>query len=426
MQNPTNRHHYIFDVIFKELCSSRYQLVSDISECHINYSSVPSDKIDCIPYGLLEENGVDHIHKEEVRFEKLEKSWCFYKTGTNELSYDLFSASFFLLSRYEEYLPFEADAHNRFPAEESVLLQQDKLGEPLVNQWIILLKSILENKYDELSFEDSSFSYLSTLDIDQAWKFKHKGALRSILGTIRDFKQCKWENFKDRWPVLLGLKADPFYQYDWNTSLEHKYHFETLYFFLLGDYSEFDKNISHKNKKFRHLIRSVSKHHKVGIHPSYLSNNEDRRVKLERNRLARITSETIEVSRQHFLMQRMPKTYRNLLSNGIKEDHTLGYSTHLGFRAGIASAFSWFDLEINEATDLKLVPFCAMDITPLHYRKESPDEAIQSIAKLMSKVKEVNGLFVSLWHNESLSETERWKGWRRVYESMIKDAQLNL
>ena len=56
----------------------------------------------------------------------------------------------------------------------------------------------------------------------------------------------------------------------------------------------------------------------------------------------------------------------------------------------------------------------------MHYRKETPDQASASINKMIQSVSDVGGLFVSLWHNESLGETDRWKGWRKVYRNMIK------
>jgi hypothetical protein len=121
----------------------------------------------------------------------------------------------------------------------------------------------------------------------------------------------------------------------------------------------------------------------------------------------------------------MPNTYHTLIANGITEDHTMGYSSHLGFRAGIAAPFYWFDLSANKETELKLFPFCAMDITPLHYRNESPKQATESLQSLMKKVQHVGGLFISLWHNESLSETERWKGWRKVYQSILETSKNN-
>ena len=98
----------------------------------------------------------------------------------------------------------------------------------------------------------------------------------------------------------------------------------------------------------------------------------------------------------------------------------MGYSTHLGFRAGIAAPFYWFDLEQNRSTSLLLFPFCSMDITPLHYYGQSNDEAIRNLQILVDRVKKTGGLYISLWHNDSLGERDRWRGWRGVYEAMIK------
>ena len=36
---------------------------------------------------------------------------------------------------------------------------------------------------------------------------------------------------------------------------------------------------------------------------------------------------------------------------------------------------------------------------------------------LKDEVKKVKGQFTSIWHNESLSDKDVWKGWRRVFES---------
>jgi hypothetical protein len=60
-----------------------------------------------------------------------------------------------------------------------------------------------------------------------------------------------------------------------------------------------------------------------------------------------------------------------------------------------------------------------MDVTPLFYMQKSPEQAVEEIKMMVNRVKEVGGLCVSLWHNESFSETERWKGWSTVYEQML-------
>jgi hypothetical protein len=146
-------------------------------------------------------------------------------SGNGEkMSFDVFSSSFYLVSRYEEYLSYEPDDHNRYTAGFSCLSQHDLLMEPLVNQWAFYIKNELSKGDADLEFSPRKFEYLSTVDVDQAWKFKHKGAKRNILGTFRDLKEGKWENFRDRWPILLGFKKDPFYEaFLWHKSQEIKY-----------------------------------------------------------------------------------------------------------------------------------------------------------------------------------------------------------
>ena len=419
--DPSARHRYIFDLLFKELLGTDYIFIDDISLCHFNYSKDSGGLCHILPHGLLSEKNIRPDI--QVVFENIDNQWFMFRTNdASKTPFDVFAASFYLVSRYEEYMPYEADDHNLFSARFSWITQNYLLEEPLMNKWALYIKNIFSSSTD-LRFIPRKFEFLSTIDVDQAWKFKHKGLFRNVLGTFRDFKEGKWENFRDRWPVLLGLKKDPFYEaFSWHKLLESKYDIKPNYFILLGDYSTFDKNTSYKNYEFVKLIQSLDSADSIGIHPSYKSNTEQPKVAQEINRLESILCRPIVKSRQHFLMHRMPETYQTLIKNGITEDHTMGYSTHLGFRAGIASPFYWFDLENNKETKLKLVPFCAMDITPLHYRKESPLEAIETLGKLMKKVNDVGGLFVSLWHNESFSETERWRGWRVVYESLLAKA----
>ncbi|MBL4593945.1 MAG: hypothetical protein JKX68_09040 [Flavobacteriales bacterium] len=63
-----------------------------------------------------------------------------------------------------------------------------------------------------------------------------------------------------------------------------------------------------------------------------------------------------------------------------------------------------------------------MEATYKYYNESSPEKAIAHINKLMQKVKDVDGTFISVWHNESLSDTGIWKGWKIVYEKMLKES----
>ena len=50
----------------------------------------------------------------------------------------------------------------------------------------------------------------------------------------------------------------------------------------------------------------------------------------------------------------------------------------------------------------------------------NPIDALILIKKIIRRIKQVNGSFISIWHNESLMNERRWLNWPSVYEDMIK------
>jgi hypothetical protein len=195
-----------------------------------------------------------------------------------------------------------------------------------------------------------------------------------------------------------------------------------IFFLLLGDHAEFDKNPDVRNNSFRQFLQSIATHYRVGLHPSYRSNSDLNILKIEKTRFEDITRQTLIMSRQHFLKLRFPETYQRLLSLGVKHDYSMGYADDIGFRASIATPFRWFDLTKNEVTDLWIHPFQVMDVTLRDYIKLTPTEAVVRVGELIKQTREVGGTFMTLWHNSSFSNTEGWQNWRAVYEQILKQA----
>ena len=69
--------------------------------------------------------------------------------------------------------------------------------------------------------------------------------------------------------------------------------------------------------------------------------------------------------------------------------------------------------------DLVLHHIAAMDATLMRYLKLSPKGALQVIRQLSSNVREVEGVLVLLWHNESVSDRWQWKGWKVFYQEVL-------
>lgn len=422
----SNRATYVFDLICKQLLGIDYEIVSDFEEANINYSTTNQNtKAIFIPVcaDLLYLTGFDPV---DVPFKNSGADTILFPNENpiaGQWDFDLFAATFYLVSRYEEYQGFEPDAHHRFPPEASILYKSKSFEFPLVNSWIQKLKHELHTKWPELKFNEPKFKFISTIDIDSTFQYREKGFLWSLAGFLKDSFKGNLGEVKDRFQTLAGLKKDAFDVFDEIEKLHEELNTEVIYFWLLADYAPFDKNINWKNKRQSEVIKKLNVIYPIGIHPSYQSNTKPGLLEKEITRLQNITGKKPQISRQHFLIYSFPKTYQKLIENGIKNDYSMGYTSQYGFRAGIASPFYFYDLTQEKTTDLLLFPFCSMDITPLHYYKLTPQQAIEKNREFLQKVKDVNGIFISLWHNESLSGKLRWKGgWPKVYEQMLRDA----
>jgi hypothetical protein len=60
-----------------------------------------------------------------------------------------------------------------------------------------------------------------------------------------------------------------------------------------------------------------------------------------------------------------------------------------------------------------------MDGTLKDHLKLTNEESLAKILALKDEVKKVNGTFISLFHNNSLSENDEWKGWSTIYKQML-------
>jgi hypothetical protein len=237
-----------------------------------------------------------------------------------------------------------------------------------------------------------------------------------------DLKDMNWYDIANRTRTIFGGKKDPFDNFDLQIEYQKMYNLKPIYFILFGRYSRFDKNVNIRNKHFRFLVKRLADYATVGIHPSYYSIEHPDYLSFETSKLSEVLNQEVTRSRQHFLRLMLPDTYRHLLDHDITDDYTMGYAALPGFRAGICSTFNFYDLDREEETKLRIHPFMVMDGTLRDYMNLTPDEAIEKISTLINEVKKVQGTFISLWHNESLSDKKRWEGWLRVYEAMLEMA----
>jgi hypothetical protein len=421
----TPRLSYTLDWVFVEQLGVSYQIFTELPlnsafqlpiyyNSDVTHFSIPNQ-------GLLFDEGVQQqkiqlgIWGELPTLFAEEEARC-------SIPFDLFSAVFFLLSRYEEYLPYTADKHERFPAAASILFKNNLLHRPIVDEWLFVFAQLLRSKGIET--KESGFQFQPTFDIDIAWSYRYKGLKRTVGGYIRDMMQFSLSAVPQRTSVLLGKQKDPFDTFGFIEKCHRNDIVRPIYFILAAkQVSDFDKNISPLHPQMGVLIQRLAAQNDIGIHPSYYSLEKKELLTEEKNVLEQITNCFITKSRQHYIKVKLPETYRQLIENGIQQDYSMGYATHLGFRAGTSQAFFWYDLSNEDQTGLSISPFCFMDATAHYELKLSAVESFDQLKSLKVQLQKIGAKLTIIFHNFSLGAEPEWEGWKEQYQQFVQDIQ---
>lgn len=427
-KRSTNRLKYVFDLVLLEQLGVTYELTTNatVFDAYEGPKFVYDDQPrPDAPFQkstkLLFER---EIVSQELKPTEFQDSKAIFPVFSKQslLPFDVFAAVFYLVSRYEEYLPYMRDQHSRFEANSCIMEQLGLLQKPIVNQWIIAFGERLAQQLPGLTFRKKKYQFQPTYDIDAAWAYQHKGLFRSAGSYAKDLVQTNWREMKTRTEVLWGARKDPFDTFDLQLQLQAEFRLKPIYFILFAAYGVNDKNISVRNRYFQNLIKHLGDYADIGIHPSYASFADKTLLKTELENLSQVLNREVTKSRQHFLRMNLPTTYQNLIDLDIRDDYTMGFASRAGFRAGIADSFWFYDLDHDVPTRLRVHPFALMDGTLRDYLKLGATEAVTQAEKIIKEIKAVDGTFILLWHNESLSNQKRWSGWLTVYRKILEMA----
>src|SRR5580704_14997961 len=227
---------------------------------------------------LLFDSGI-HAIDIECFLSKDQKA--FFPTA-GDFPFDLLAAIFYLLSRYEEYLPHPKDQYGRFPHTHSLAWREGFLDQPLVNTWLQEFKSALSRHYPGLIFRYPSFKFVPTYDIDTAYSYLYKGWRRNIGGALKAVLTGRWKQVEERIAVLRRRKKDPFDVYEWLDSLHLYCRMRPYYFFLAAARQNgVDRNIPITASGLKELIRYHASGSRIGVHPSWQSGDREYLLKEE-------------------------------------------------------------------------------------------------------------------------------------------------
>jgi hypothetical protein len=372
-----------------------------------------------IPNGLLQETGIAVQTPEVLNDSGLP---VFFSTAGGNHSFDILAASFYLLTRYEEYYPtFEKDEYNRYSHINSLAHQHGFLKIPLIDEWVEDLKKKLMQVFPGIVFAKNNPSFIPTYDVDVAWSYRQKGLVRNAGGLLKDLAKGNWQQGLDRCKVLFGFKRDPFDIFSDLQQMHQAFALSSTYFFLLAeDYAGYDKNIDRRNEYLQQMMRWLNEQSTIGIHFSWAASQDESVMQDEKGFMEKVLEVPVTSNRMHYINYRMPETFQQLIALGITKDYSIGYGTINGFRASTSHPFFWYDLQKEETTALEIFPFAWMDANSIFEQKDTPEQSLAELQMMYEATQKTGGTFISICHNHLMGLDESGRKWWGVYEQFLR------
>ncbi|WP_435552395.1 polysaccharide deacetylase family protein [Natrinema sp. CGMCC1.2065] len=152
----------------------------------------------------------------------------------------------------------------------------------------------------------------------------------------------------------------------------------------------------------------------VGLHGSYHSADEPKRLREEKATLEDVLDGPVAGGRQHYLRLSVPETWRYHRAIGLEYDASLGSSTECGFHAGYDPIRPFGD------------GFLVFPLTIMEQALPDPDSqpcgARQTCERLLTEAAENGAVMTVLWHPRYFSERE-FPGYRTLYRWLIERAR---
>lgn len=333
------------------------------------------------------------------------------------INYDILGLTYWMLTRQEEVDRTDLDIHGRFPATSSHAFKFGYLNTPLVDEWLHILKQIINKTWPELNLKINKFKIQISHDVDRPSLYAFRSwreILRMMGGHLlkrNDLRAFILTPYIKLFSKKQIHSLDPFNTFEWIMDQSDKEGLTSIFYFLCNNEGGYDADYNLNDPRITKLIKKISSRgHKIGLHPSYNAFNNTNLIKNEFDKLVNVCN-SLNVkqnawgSRMHYLKWEQSVTPRALVQAGLNFDATLGYADHPGFRCGTCFEYPAFDPVNLEYLPMSIRPLILMDSTLLdstYFGMGASKDAFEIAINLRETCRKVNGCFELLWHNSNL------------------------
>ncbi len=350
------------------------------------------------------------------------------ETTTILCGIDIFASSFFMLTRWEEYVNTKRDEHDRSPASESLAFKNNFLDRPIVNEYVEMLWNMLSHLGINQMRKTKCYEFIVTHDVDDILMYRsYKDLIRRIGGDIvhRKSVSLALKTIKEYIGTITGLSQDPYDTFDWIMDQSERAGVKSHFFFMAEGQTKHDNRYSSGSPFVRKLVKKIkNRGHYIGIHSSYNTYKDISQFKKEKSELEKNLDANISFGRAHYLRFEVPTTWQIWEDNGMQWDSSVGYANKEGFRCGTGDEFSVFNILTQKKLHLKERPLVVMESSMNTHADITPEKMENLIKNLTHKAKKYKGRFVFLWHNSNFN-TKEWEEYRHVYQNILEENAKN-
>ena len=368
---------------------------------------------------LLYEQGVK---LQTLDVESLDGFPIFFKTQVDSFfSFDIFAASFFLLSRYEEVLPHIKTTQGFFDPAQSIAGQYGFLELPVVDLWVKHLQKNLTVAFPEFfNTNDEKKKSIKNVLIEVLVPFRYKH--RSLLVSLSDFFKSLWTfdllQLFEQLAVLFRIKEDPFNTFNTWKSFFKSSTVSPKIFFLFSESSSFQSTVSIFNLSYQKIIKTMSDLFSLGLLVSVKSQlKASDFLELEKNNFESLTHKPISDIRMSSEIQNLNTVYESLVVQEFNSDYSMGYQKTFGFRAGTATPFYFYSLSNEFQLPLKIIPIIT---TEMGLKIMSPEKAFQLLNDIHENLPLSSSSLTIVISNRFFSPIDENKSWLQEFKNYIK------
>jgi uncharacterized protein DUF7033 len=347
-----------------------------------------------------------------------------------ECNYDIFWNAFVFLSRLEEYQKEKNEKQIKSYAKNHPRKEKTTFDVPVVNNLFNELELIIKRNFPELPFGSKQKPVIElSHDVDyikKTFQLKLKQTAFNSYNALKALKNPSIFIHKAQTTLSFLFSKPSYWCFDYWEALEKKYLKRSVFYIYVQTKK---KNLKswlidpsydiRTNKKLQLKLKQlIVEGFEIGLHGSYYSATDEKRLVNEKAILEDILEKRVTKIRQHWL--RYDESITPVLHNKyFKYDSTLGWNDRTGFRSGCASRYRPFNHEKQEPYEYMVTPQVIMDSAIFDYGAERIKLQTKKALLMIKNIQSLKTPHISIsWHQRVCNDDYRW---HKLYEKILRE-----